>query len=137
MIQDDHQYMVTQGWAKKFAQAIENHDPASYEGQDVHPLMAKIYRDALQSQLDTLNEEIREYEALKAGDIPLDPNISASVANLPKSLIRTRIAKGLTQKDLAERMGLKEQQIQRYEASGYESAGLARITEIAWALERE
>ena len=63
MIQDDHQYMVTQGWAKKFAQAIENHDPASYEGQDVHPLMAKIYRDALQSQLDTLNEELEEYEA--------------------------------------------------------------------------
>ena len=137
MIQNERQYKVTQGWAKKFAQAIEDHDPASYEGQDFHPLAAKIYRDALQSQLDTLNDEIREYEALKAGGVPLDQNISASVESLPKALIRTRIAKGLTQKDLAERMGLKEQQIQRYEASGYESASLARISEIAWALERE
>ena len=33
---------------------------------------------------------------------------------LPIELIRARIAKGLTQKDLARKLGLKEQQIQRY-----------------------
>lgn len=32
---------------------------------------------------------------------------------------------------------MKEQQIQRYEASGYESASLARISEVAAALERD
>ena len=106
---------------------LKNTDPKDYAQQGCNT----SFREG------RVRDEIKEYEALKAGDIPLDPNISASVANLPKSLIRTRIAKGLTQKDLAERMGLKEQQIQRYEASGYESASLARITEIAWALERE
>ena len=41
---------------------------------------------------------------------------------------------GFSQKDLAQRLGLKEQQIQRYEATGYASASLARIQEIIEAL---
>ena len=137
MIQNEHQYKVTRKWARKFAQAIEDLEPTGDEAQNLHPKALKIQRDALQSQLDTLNDELREYEALKAGGILLDQNISASIETLPKALIRTRIAKGLTQKDLAERMGLKEQQIQRYESSGYESASLARISEVAAALERD
>ena len=137
MIQNEHQYKVTRKWAKRFAQAIEELELVGDEAQDFHPRALKIQRDALQGQLDTLNDELREYETLKAGGIPLDQNISASIETLPKALIRTRIAKGLTQKDLAERIGLKEQQIQRYESSGYESASLARISEVAAALERD
>ena len=137
MIQNEHQYKVTRKWAKRFAQAIEDLEPVGDEAQELDPRVLKIQRDALQGQLDTLNDELREYETLKAGGIPFDRNISASIETLPKALIRTRIAKGLTQKDLAERMGLKEQQIQRYEASGYESASLARISEVAAALERD
>ena len=41
---------------------------------------------------------------------------------------------GLSQKDLAEKLGLKEQQIQRYEATDYESASLSRLLEISDAL---
>ena len=137
MIQNEHQYKVTRNWARKFAQAIEEHDSARDEAKDIDPRLVKAHRDALQSQLETLNDELREYETLKAGGIPLAQDISASIETLPKALIRTRIAKGLTQKDLAERMGLKEQQIQRYESSGYESASLARISEVAAALERD
>ena len=137
MIQNEHQYKVTRKWAKRFAQAIEDLESAGDEAQDLHPMALKIQRDALQGQLDTLNDELREYETLKAGGVPLAQDISASIETLPKALIRTRIAKGLTQKDLAERMGLKEQQIQRYESSGYESASLARISEVAAALERD
>ena len=39
----------------------------------------------------------------------------------------------MSQKDLAVRMGLKEQQIQRYEATSYASASLARVQQIAKA----
>ena len=52
------------------------------------------------------------------------------VAALPSMLIKARIARGLSQKDLAERVGLKEQQIQRYEATDYATANLARIKEV-------
>ena len=49
-------------------------------------------------------------------------------------LIKGRIAKGWTQGDLAAELGIKEQQIQRYESTDYETASLARITEVFMAL---
>ena len=48
--------------------------------------------------------------------------------------LRAQIARGLNQKTLAGRLGLKEQQIQRYEASEYASASLARIRSVAEVL---
>ena len=60
-----------------------------------------------------------------------------TVAELPATLIKARIARGLSQKDLADRIGLKEQQIQRYEATDYASASLTRIKEFVSALRDE
>ena len=57
-----------------------------------------------------------------------------AVAEVPSVLIKARIATGLSQRDLAERVGVKEQQIQRYEATDYATANLARILEVVSAL---
>ena len=46
----------------------------------------------------------------------------AAVEDLPKALIRARIAAGMTQEGLAPRLGVKPQQVQRYEATEYGSA---------------
>lgn len=75
---------------------------------------------------------MREYESLKSGDF--EWNDLSVVTKLPVVLIKARIARGLSQRDLAERIGLKEQQIQRYEATDYSSANLARIMEVASVL---
>ena len=45
-----------------------------------------------------------------------------------------RIAARLTQKALAERLGLQEQQVQRWEASLYSGVGVERLQEIIDAL---
>ena len=50
---------------------------------------------------------------------------------------RARIARGLTQKDLARKLGVKEQQIQRYEETDYASASLSRLNEVIKALDIE
>ncbi|SEG79865.1 XRE family transcriptional regulator [Bosea lathyri] len=47
------------------------------------------------------------------------------------TLIVARIAKSLSQKELAWRLGLKEQQIQRYEADRYSNISLKNYTKIA------
>jgi transcriptional regulator with XRE-family HTH domain/Zn-dependent peptidase ImmA (M78 family) len=57
-----------------------------------------------------------------------------SFGELAEGLIKARIAGGLSQRALAERLGLKEQQIQRYEAERYASASYQRLREIADAL---
>jgi HTH-type transcriptional regulator / antitoxin HipB len=53
---------------------------------------------------------------------------------LPKVLIQKRIGLGMTQKELAAKLGIKEQMVQRYEASGYESIGFQRLIEVWNAL---
>lgn len=47
------------------------------------------------------------------------------------TLIVARIAKGYSQKELAWRLGLKEQQVQRYEADRYNSISLKNYSRIA------
>ncbi len=54
--------------------------------------------------------------------------------NVQHALVKARIALGLTHKELADRLGLKEQQIQRYEATDYAGASLERIQQIMKAL---
>ncbi|WP_338530157.1 XRE family transcriptional regulator [Nitratireductor thuwali] len=86
----------------------------------------------MESQLADLEAELAEYDSLKSTDLSVI-NIN-SFDGLAEGLIKARIANGLSQKALAERLGLKEQQIQRYEAERYASASYQRMREIAEAL---
>jgi ribosome-binding protein aMBF1 (putative translation factor) len=132
MIRNEREYRITKAQAAKFERALSQLS-TSGEGAQLQPLVQKAQRDAVQSQLEELKEQIAEYEALRTGQcsvLSLD-----SLEELPRALIRARIAAGLTQRELAERLGIKEQQIQRYEPTEYASADLARVNEIARALD--
>ena len=133
MIKNDRQYRITKVAAAKFEEALRQFDSGSATTEpDVHPLIAKAQRDAIKSQLDELRSQLSEYEGLvsgKAGVVEL-----GSLKDLPQALVQARISAGLSQKDLAEKLGLKEQQIQRYEATDYHQASLSRLFEIADSL---
>ncbi len=131
MIKNEREYRITKAQALKFEQALSQLSGPG-EGAQLHPLVKKAQVDAVWSQLEELKEELAEYELLRSGGcsvLSLD-----SLGELPKALIRARIAAGLTQRELAGRLGLKEQQIQRYEATEYASADFARLNEVARAL---
>ena len=132
MIKNERQYRITKAQAERFAGALANFRHKAQTDQQVHPLLLKMQEDALTSQLADLEHELREYEAVKAGDFHVEE--LRTVADLPKTLIMARISMGLSQKDLADRLGLKEQQIQRYEATDYASSSLTRIREVVKAL---
>jgi len=91
-----------------------------------------MQRDALASQIEELEEDAALYDDLRSGRITIFE--ADGLNQLPDILIRARIARGMSQKDLAAFLGLKEQQIQRYEAERYRSASLDRLVEIAEAL---
>ena len=131
MIKNERQYKITKAQAARFSNALKNLRQRPNADNSLHPLIAKAQEDAISSQLADLESELREYESLKAGEFRLDS--LRVVADLPSILIKARIAQGLSQKDLAERIGLKEQQIQRYEATDYATANLARIKEVVSA----
>lgn len=133
MIKNERQYRITKAQAAKFEAALESFLAEAANDKKTHPRLLKAQADALRSQLESLLEELREYEQTKAGIIA-PPDLS-HIAAVSQDLIRARIASGLSQKELAARLGMPEQQLQRYEAIEYESVSLARIIEIAKTLQ--
>ncbi len=136
MIKNERQYRITKSQAQRFERALARiqSPPTDQDGtaQAIHPLLRKAEEDALNSQLEDLRRQLGEYEDLAKGG--QETFVSHSFEDLPNALIRARIAAGLSQKDLAERLGLKEQQVQRYEATEYSSASLERVKAVIRAL---
>jgi ribosome-binding protein aMBF1 (putative translation factor) len=132
MIKNERQYRITRAQAEKFLRALRKIRADADDRYAHHPRLRQLQEDALRSQLSDLEAELREYEDLKEGRFAFEK--LEGISELPKLLIRARIASGLTQRDLAGRLELKEQQIQRYEASEYASASFTRIKEVVSAL---
>jgi HTH-type transcriptional regulator / antitoxin HipB len=149
MIQNERQYRITQTKLKEFERdlAAINPPPGSLPCQgspdgslakpapNLHPRQIVGWTNSYNLTIRQLKQEIAEYEQLKSGNI--STFILGSISDLPTTLIKARISTGMTQKELAEKIGIKEQQIQRYEASHYSSASFDRLRSIASALKIE
>ena len=135
MIRNERQYRITKAQAQKLQSALMQLKAGVGGDAHVHPRLRQAEMDALESQWESLQTEIAEYEALLNGR---QKSFSLnSFDELPRALIKARIASGLTQRELAGRLGLKEQQIQRYEATEYASASLSRVSAVIQALNVE
>ena len=128
MIKNERQYGITKAQVRKFASAVS----VAETREDVQPALRDLELRALQSQLEELQGELAEYDQLKSGAQAV--LVVERFDELPVALIKARIAAHMTQKDLAERLGIKAQQIQQYEATEYASASLTRIQEVIDAL---
>jgi len=81
-----------------------------------------------ESMLHERESQIRDYDDLKNGklNLPKLKRVDDIVAYLP----RIRIARGISQTELARRLGVSKQVINRYEESGYQTVGLVRLQQI-------
>ena len=86
--------------------------------------------DPLRSFHAQLQEEVASYERLKRGEFEEVRNFEG----LGRLLIALRIAQGLSQRDLAERLGVHESQISRDERNEYRGLTLDRAGRILDAL---
>ena len=114
MIVNERQYHGTLAAIRRFEQALEHN---TGEGKQRNPRLYEIMREDIEEEIAILCAQVAEYEAFRSGKI--NQVTITSLNDLSDVLIRARIAAGLTQKGLAQLMGLKEQQIQRYEARWY------------------
>ena len=128
MIRNERQYRVTQSERDKLLSQL-----TGQQAEDVPEWVSKVNRDAVSTQVMTMDEELAEYDALRVGAISGVTEVG-NLADLPRALIRARIAGRLTQRELADRLGLREQQIQRYEAVDYAGASIARLEQVMLAL---
>ena len=120
MIKNERQYKITRNRADVVRNTIGELQRMPLP-DGLQPEMRELQFDALRGTLDALHDAT----LIEA----------TGIEQLPTALIRARIACGLTQRQLAERVGLQEQAIQRYEATDYAGVSFARLVEIAEALE--
>lgn len=130
MIKNERQFKLTRSQVQRFEAALA--DLENRETTELHPVQHDLELRSIASTIAELEDSIRTYVSLRDGE--LAPVPITDVASIPRSLIEHRIAAGLSQRQLAERLGLKEQQIQRYEAEDWATASLNRLMQVADAL---
>lgn len=135
MITNDRQLSLTRAEAAKLKAALQKFQSGAEIPEDVDPVLVNASLDAMASEIERLEQDIAAYLELQAS--PPDVLFDGTIEHLPLSLIKARIARRWTQRDLAEQLGLKDQQIQRYEADEYAGASLTRLIEVANALNLE
>ena len=84
----------------------------------------------IKSKISELKNQIKEYEKIQN-----TKTINYSLENLHSVLIKARVAKGWTHKQLAKKLNIDAQQIQRYEKSNYSSISLERAIDIFKAMD--
>lgn len=92
----------------------------------------ETYLSSYRIIINDLENEIKEYEALKAGNFTLPQNIT--FLELLKNLAKIRISKGLSQQDLANLIGVSRQKINLYEEHDYQNMTSDKINAILNAL---
>lgn len=131
MIKNEREYRITKAHLAGFEGGLVANDEREFPS-NVDPGMKKLMHDAIASEIEVLRAQIDHYEKLREGQIT--GREITSLHELPGALIEARIAARLTQRQLAKRIGVAEQQVQRWEANDYSGVGIDRLQEIADAL---
>lgn len=133
MITNERQYKITKLQVDRFKDALEQFDEIDLARQGIDPVIIDAQRSSIEQQVSDLENDLARYEKLRSGEVRR--LAIASISEIGFKLIEARIVQGLSQRELADRLGMKEQQVQRYEQDQYQSASLARCAEIAAALD--
>ena len=131
MIKNEWQYKVTLSRIAEFKKSLA--ELKKLPASKTQPWLRKAQKESLLVQIRDFRKQLAEYDALRSGKTKL-PDLK-TIEAIPSLLIKWRIAKGLNQEDLAHLMGLKKQQIQRYEQRDYSTATLETIFRVAAALD--
>lgn len=124
MIHNQRQYQQSKVKREEFVSALDH-----LRAQPLVPdLKRQLQVQALASQIEAFDQELARYELLTSGVFLFEP--LDQVERLPELLIELRLAAGLTHKALGDLLDIHEEQIRRYEATGYGAASLERVLTI-------
>lgn len=131
MIKNNQQLTVTRKQAEALRAALKQLDqnPSPDRAADT------LRRNALAADVERLDQQIAKYSQAVAGNFDVAAELD-SVETVGEALVYARIATGITQDDLARQIGVKAQQIQRYEQAQYSTASLATLTKISNIIKR-
>jgi HTH-type transcriptional regulator/antitoxin HigA len=128
-ITNEREYRMAHAEADKLASALAVQDR---DTAHLSPPVRQMMHDATAARLEELRSRLTAYETLRASGgavVTLE-----DLEQLPHILIRARTAANMTQRALAARLGVSEQQVQRDEKNGYAGVSLGRLAAVARAL---
>jgi len=131
MIRTQRQYAITGARLEEMERGLREYEKRG--GRDLEPGMRQLTIDSMRALCEEWREDLAAYDALRQWQGSREFTLHR-FEELPDTLVRARIAAGLTQRQLAERLGLKPQQIQRYEATSYRGVAWDTAARIAGAL---
>ena len=124
MINSTQQLNATREWIAKFEDSINEVERQKAEGKS-DSRDADIAIGQFKYEIAKLQAQIAEYESLNSGSMScIKPR---TLEDLPRTLIQLRIALGWSQLKLADEVGIAQQQIARYETSGYDGVSFQRM----------
>jgi len=104
---------------------------ASLEAAGLAPDHIELAMAPMLTMLDQMEGELAWYENARNGKIHPLPNLKS----IGLSLLALRLARGLTQRQLAERLGINEAQVSKDESNDYHGISVERAQRIIDALE--
>jgi DNA-binding XRE family transcriptional regulator len=129
MIRNEAEYQEAVKRLKEERARYEAHE-AELARMGLKPEEIKRAMDPLRSFNLQLDEEVEAYERLKRGDLGEMDNLHG----LGRTLVALRIALGLTQRQLAERLSVNGSQISRDERNEYQGITVDRASRTLDAL---
>src|SRR4029077_15679560 len=131
MIKNQKQVSITKEKLAELKKAKSEFEKKLAEQQQTSKY--KLGIKSFDSLISDLEHQLSQYESLTKGNFHcFQPKSLNEISDI---LIAARLAQKMSQKQLGDLVGLKEQQIQRYESTDYETASWPRIIEISEALE--
>lgn len=129
MIKTEKEYQEAKMRLEQEFKGLEDHK-IKMKSAGMNEAQIKLAIDPLLSFTLQLKEEVEEYEKLKRGQFDKFVNLHG----LGRTLVALRIFKGMSQKDLAEKLDVSEPQVSRDEKNEYHGASIEKIQKVLSAL---
>ncbi len=93
---------------------------------------ADLYARTFQSHIDELKEAIHRHDRLREGGVP--PFHGTCLEDLGHHLVDARVASNWTQQELADKIGVSQPMVFKYENSDYQGYGIDILQRVSDAL---
>ncbi|MBW3577379.1 MAG: helix-turn-helix domain-containing protein [Actinobacteria bacterium] len=121
MIKNDQQHQRAERDADELRKLLED--------DALHPQQ----KPAIQGELTRIEADIERYAAVR---MRLQQEFHVDdIGDLADVLVLARIARGVTQSELADELGVSQQQVGKDENGGYHTASLTRLSDVLDALD--
>ena len=132
MIKNDRQYEYAKNKLHEFERGLKAIRKKHYSDKNKVGLLSQGYVE----HIAQLKAEIEEYEKMKKSSLPKVLRARNPV-EISRQLVRLRLARGLTQAELAARIGCKQADISRMEREEYRGYTISQLEKIAESLDAE